>query len=101
MEQVYAYYRLKEGANRDKFMTHMQTVDVPAMRKQPGVDSFNVHLVHEVPLGQFAFDVVEDIVVDRFETWDKICKAPEHQTYIAQWEQYADADSLVFVRTCS
>ena len=98
MEQVYAYYRLKDGADRDKFMSHMQSVDVPAMRKLPGVDSFDVYLVEEVPLGEFSFDVIEDIVVDRFETWDKICNAPEHQPFVDQWKEYADADSLVFVR---
>ncbi len=99
MEQVYAFYRLKDGADRDAFLTHMERVDAPAMRTQPGVERFNVYLVEDVPLGQFTYDVVEDIVVDRFETWDRICKAPEHQTYVAQWKQFADADSLVFVRT--
>ncbi len=99
MEQVYAYYRLKKGADRDAFLAHMQQVDAPAMRTQPGVERFNVYLVEEEPLGPFGFDVVEDIVVDRFETWDQLCKAPEHQKYIEQWRQWADADSLVFVRT--
>ena len=97
MARMFAFYKLKPGADVEAFKKHMATVDQPACRKFPGVRRFDVFVL-KTTKGSFPFDVAEVIDVDSFDVWEKLCTDPEHQPLIEAWKQYGNETSLAFVQ---
>jgi hypothetical protein len=91
---IFTYYKLKPGVPLERFVEWSRTVDRPVCLAKPACLQMSVYLVEggnrdDLPT------VVEDFVVTSIADWQAAIAAPEHDEITRQWEELADAGTVV------
>lgn len=97
MQRVFVMYKLKSGVSMDDYRKWSQEVDQKITSYQPGVKSFKVFEIKGAEKGAPPYQIVEDIEVENWETWQKVFKEEKMKKVIAEWGDYGDADTLITV----
>lgn len=96
MELLVFVYKLKIEADKEKFWNFIKNIDKPFLLKQNFIKSYDVFEVIGSEDGKNPdFDVVENIIVDKFDNWSEFCKKNKTQIENGkEWDKYADNDTF-------
>lgn len=94
--RIFTTYKLKPGVPAEKFAEWSRTVDQPVCIAKPVCQSMSVYIVDggnqkDLPA------VVEVVEATSFEEWEAATSAPDHAEIMEQWNELADADSVLCV----
>ena len=91
---VLTTYNLKPGADVQKFRAWSRDVDMPACLAKPVCHRFDTYTIPSNDPSQ-PTTVVEWVDVTSLEEWDKATSASDHAAIMAQWNEFAEEDSVV------
>ena len=81
-------YSLKPGASMEEFKKWSREIDQRLVLAQPGVYSFEVYEIKGIDKGEIPFQVVEEVGVDSYKTWQTIVEKEEMKNNAPEWEKH-------------
>ena len=90
-------YKLKAGVSMDDYKKWSREVDQKITPCQPGVHSFNVFEIKGTEKGASPYQIVEDIEVESWESWQATLKGKGMKKVMDEWSNYGDGDTAVMV----
>jgi hypothetical protein len=97
MQKVFVMYKLKPGASYEKYREWSLSLDQRITPSQPGVIRFEVYVIRGAAEGESPYQIVEDIEVDDWETWEKVSNGPGMKQIADTWGDYGDASTLTII----
>jgi hypothetical protein len=94
-DRLLNFYRLRDGVDIDAFKTWSRTVDQPTCNSMEACHSFTVHMVTGERMGERAFDVVEDIVIESYEAWEEATKSEAFAQVNREWPLWGVEESVI------
>ena len=98
MQKVFVMYKLKPGVKLEDYWQWSLEMDQRITPSQPGVIRFEVYVIRGAAGGgESPYQIVEDIEVDDWETWDKVANGPGMKPVADTWGQYGDEATLTII----
>ena len=94
MDYLILTYKLKKEVSRDEFFEFSRKTDQPLVKKQPGVNRFEVYATDLLDSDDLDVDIIEIIVLDNAEQWQEIQKTTEMQENAKIWKKYGNEESV-------
>jgi hypothetical protein len=98
VQKVFVMYKLKPGVTLEEYRQWSVTLDQRITPFQPGVIRFEVYAIKGAANnGESPYQIVEDIEVDDWETWDKVSTGEGMKEVAETWGRYGDESTLTII----
>jgi hypothetical protein len=94
MQKVFVMYRLKPGVSIEDYKKWSVEVDQKITPFQPGCYRFEVYEIEGAEKGESPYQIVEDIDVESWESWQKVVASPGMKKVVESWGKYGDESTL-------
>ena len=97
MQKVFVMYKLKPDVTLEQYREWSVRLDQKITPFQPGVIRFEVYEIKGAAEGESPYQIVEDIEVDDWETWQKVSTGEGMKEIADTWGQYGDESTLTII----
>jgi hypothetical protein len=97
MEKVFVMYKLKPGVTIEEYRKWSISLDQKVTPFQPGVHRFEVYEIAGSDKGAPAYQIVEDIDVESWETWQKVTASEGMKEVMKTWGKYGDESTIMAI----
>lgn len=97
MQKIFVTYNLKPGVTLEQYTKWSHEVDQRITPGEKGVIRFEVYVIEGVISGKQTYQIIEDIEVEDYQTWEKSMNGPGMDYVRETFPVFADADSMNMV----
>ena len=97
MQKVFVMYKLKSNVPIEDYKKWSVSLDQKVTPFQPGVHRFEVYEIEGAERGDSPYQIIEDIDVDSWESWQKVVSSDAMKEVVEIWGKYGDESTLKVV----